>query len=38
MILEDGRVVEAGQREWLARDSGSRFSGLLRTGLEEVLA
>jgi ATP-binding cassette subfamily B protein len=38
MILEDGRVVEAGQREWLARDPGSRFSSLLRTGLEEVLA
>jgi ATP-binding cassette subfamily B protein len=38
MILEEGRVVESGQREWLAQDSGSRFAGLLRTGLEEVLA
>ncbi|MCL5999247.1 MAG: ABC transporter ATP-binding protein/permease [Chloroflexi bacterium] len=37
MILEDGCVVEAGQREWLMHDSGSRFSSLLRTGLEEVL-
>ena len=38
MILEEGRVVESGQREWLAQDSTSRFAGLLRTGLEEVLA
>ena len=38
MILEDGRIVESGQREWLAQDSESRFAGLLRTGLEEVLA
>jgi ABC-type multidrug transport system fused ATPase/permease subunit len=38
MILEEGQVVESGQREWLAQDPESRFAGLLRTGLEEVLA
>ncbi|MDQ5852800.1 MAG: ABC transporter ATP-binding protein/permease [Chloroflexota bacterium] len=38
MILEDGRIVEHGAREQLARDPESRFFHLLRTGLEEVLA
>ena len=38
MILEEGQIVESGQREWLAQDPESRFAGLLRTGLEEVLA
>ena len=38
MIIEDGRVREHGQRAGLAADPGSRFAGLLRTGLEEVLA
>ncbi len=38
MILEGGRVCEHGARERLAADSGSRFAGLLRTGLEEALA
>ena len=38
MILEDGRVVEYGERESLAAEPTSRFYGLLRTGLEEVLA
>jgi len=38
MILEKGRVVEAGARAALAADPGSRFAGLLRTGLEELLA
>jgi len=38
MILEDGCVVEHGDRERLAADSTTRFHGLLRTGLEEVLA
>jgi ATP-binding cassette subfamily B protein len=38
MILEDGRVIEYGAREDLMDDPGSRFSTLLRTGLEEVLA
>jgi ABC-type multidrug transport system fused ATPase/permease subunit len=35
LILEDGRAVEHGERRQLAADSGSRFSELLRTGLEE---
>ena len=38
LILESGRVVEYGPAEQLARDPGSRFYGLLQTGLEEVLA
>ncbi len=38
LILEEGQVVEYGPREALAADPGSRFAGLLRTGLEEVLA
>ncbi len=38
MILEAGRVVESGARAGLAADAGSRFAGLLRAGLEEVLA
>jgi ATP-binding cassette, subfamily B, bacterial len=38
MILEDGRVIEQGNREKLAADPQTRFHGLLRTGLEEVLA
>lgn len=37
MILEDGRVRESGLREHLARDAGSRFSELLRVGMEEAL-
>ncbi len=38
LILEDGRVAEYGPRERLAADPGSRFSLLLKTGLEEALA
>ena len=38
MILEEGRIGEHGPREALAADPTSRFAGLLRTGLEEVLA
>jgi ATP-binding cassette subfamily B protein len=38
MILEEGRIGEYGPREALAADPTSRFAGLLRTGLEEVLA
>jgi ABC-type multidrug transport system fused ATPase/permease subunit len=38
MILEDGRIAEQGRRVELARDPASRFSALLRVGLEEVLA
>jgi ABC-type multidrug transport system fused ATPase/permease subunit len=37
-IVEQGRIVENGSRAALEADPGSRFSGLLRTGLEEVLA
>jgi ABC-type multidrug transport system fused ATPase/permease subunit len=38
VILEAGRIVEAGARHRLASDPASRFAALLRTGLEEVLA
>jgi ATP-binding cassette subfamily B protein len=38
LILEAGQVVEWGKRAALAADPGSRFSRLLRTGMEEVLA
>jgi ATP-binding cassette subfamily B protein len=38
MILDGGRVAEHGPRAALAADPGSRFAGLLRTGMEEVLA
>jgi ATP-binding cassette subfamily B protein len=37
LILEEGRIVEEGPRAALAADSSSRFSELLRTGLEQVL-
>ena len=38
MILNEGRIEEHGAREALAADPSSRFSGLLRTGMDEVLA
>ncbi len=38
MILEDGCVIEYGNRERLAANPATRFHGLLRTGMEEVLA
>lgn len=38
LILHEGRVIEFGSRAALAADPNSRFSQLLRTGLEEVLA
>ncbi len=38
MILDRGKVIEYGAREDLLRDPASRFSQLLRTGLEEALA
>jgi ATP-binding cassette subfamily B protein len=38
LILEEGRVVEYGPRQALIADPTSRFSALMRTGLEEVLA
>ncbi len=37
VILDDGAVVEAGPRIALARNSASRFAGLLAVGLAEVL-
>ncbi len=37
LILEDGRVVEYGDRQALAGDPRSRYHYLLQTGLEEVL-
>lgn len=38
LILENGRVVEYGPRKMLMADPESRYSALLRTGLEEVMA
>lgn len=38
MILDDGRIAELGPRVDLLQNPASRFSALLRTGLEEVLA
>jgi ABC-type multidrug transport system fused ATPase/permease subunit len=38
MILDDGRIAEQGRRVELLQDPTSRFSALLRVGLEGVLA
>ena len=38
LILDDGQVLESGERETLAADPQSRFYHLLQTGMEEVLA
>jgi ABC-type multidrug transport system fused ATPase/permease subunit len=38
LILEDGEVVEFGARSDLAADHDSRFSRLLTTGMEDLLA
>ncbi|MBM3932794.1 MAG: ABC transporter ATP-binding protein [SAR202 cluster bacterium] len=38
MVLEQGRIVEHGDRRALAADPSSRFARLLKTGLEEVLS
>ncbi len=38
LILEEGQIVEYGERARLAEDPTSRFHHLLQTGLEEVLA
>ena len=38
MILDDGRIVEHGERALLAADPASRFYHLLQVGLEEALA
>jgi ATP-binding cassette subfamily B protein len=37
MVLENGQVLEHGDREQLAADPESRFAQLLQTGMEEVL-
>ena len=37
LILDEGQASEYGPREELLRDPASRFSALLRTGLEDVL-
>ena len=37
LILENGRLLEHGERLKLAADPASRFASLLQTGLEEVL-
>jgi ATP-binding cassette subfamily B protein len=37
MILDKGRILEQGDRALLADDPASKFSELLRTGMEEVL-
>lgn len=37
MILDNGEIMEQGERADLVADPNSRFSHLLRTGLEEVL-
>lgn len=37
LVLEDGRLVEFGERTVLASDQTSRFSRLLAAGMEEVL-
>jgi ABC-type multidrug transport system fused ATPase/permease subunit len=38
MILDNGQILEHGARDLLVHDPTSRFSQLLETGLEEVLA
>jgi ATP-binding cassette subfamily B protein len=38
LILESGRVVEYGNRRQLLGDPDSRFSALMRSGMQEVLA
>jgi ABC-type multidrug transport system fused ATPase/permease subunit len=38
LILEQGRILEHGERTRLAGDPDSRFAQLLRAGMEEVLA
>lgn len=38
MILDSGRIEEYGRRAQLVADPDSRFSHLLRTGMEEVLS
>ncbi|NJN15378.1 MAG: ABC transporter ATP-binding protein [Oscillochloris sp.] len=37
LILDNGQIAEYGPRELLSADPQSRFSGLLRVGMEEVI-
>jgi ATP-binding cassette subfamily B protein len=38
LILEQGKIVEFGERKALAADANSRFSRMLAVGMKEVLA
>jgi ATP-binding cassette subfamily B protein len=38
MIVEDGQIAEIGPRAALARDSTSRYTELLQTGMEDALS
>jgi ATP-binding cassette subfamily B protein len=38
LLIEDGRILEYGNREMLANNPETRFAHLLQTGVEEVLA
>jgi ATP-binding cassette, subfamily B, bacterial len=38
MILDNGQIVEQGLREALLADENSRFAGLVRMGMEEMLS
>ena len=38
LIIEEGRIREFGRREELAADPASRFSVLMKTGMEDILA
>jgi ATP-binding cassette subfamily B protein len=37
MILENGKILEFGDRQTLALDPSSRFNQLLQTSMDEVL-
>lgn len=38
LVLDQGRIVEFGERSALAADSSSRYSQMLVVGMEEMLA
>ncbi|AFC29689.1 ABC transporter [Paenibacillus mucilaginosus 3016] len=37
LILQEGRIIEEGERETLRRDPGSRYARMLQVGMEEML-
>ncbi|AFH61868.2 ABC transporter ATP-binding protein [Paenibacillus caseinilyticus] len=37
LILQEGRIIEEGDRETLRRDPGSRYARMLQVGMEEML-